>query len=163
MRRWKKTSERGTRGAFTLIELAAVVAILALLASVAIPRFSDAVAEQRARAAAQRVAADVELAAARAARTSSPETIRFNLANRSYQILGAADVERPSQTYTVNLAGEPYAIEKIEAEFNGDAELKFDGYGLPDSGGSVTVEAGGHTRIVTVDDTTGKATMIEGS
>ncbi len=44
----------------------------------------------------------------------------------------------------------PYHVRIIAADFGGDSSVQFNGYGMPDTGGSVTVESGGQQRTVTI-------------
>ena len=41
----------------------------------------------------------------------------------------------------------------------GDAVVIFDGYGMPDSGGSVDITAGGVTKTIQLDPDTGRAVV----
>ena len=82
------------RRGFTLIETLAVVAILALAAVIVLPNLA-ALGERRLRHAAQRLAAELELARQRAVVTGVPHRILFDLENGLYRIewLGNADEE----------------------------------------------------------------------
>jgi type II secretory pathway pseudopilin PulG len=78
-----------------LIEILAVVAILALAAVLVLPNLA-ALGERRLRHAAQRLAAELELARQRAVVTGIPHRILFDLRNGVYRIewLGGADDEK---------------------------------------------------------------------
>ena len=82
------------RRGFTLIETLAVVAILALAAVIVLPNLA-ALGERRLRHAAQRLAAELELARQRAVVTGVPHRILFDLENGLYRIewLGNAEEE----------------------------------------------------------------------
>lgn len=75
---------RRQRG-FTLIEILAVVAILALAALLVLPNLA-AMGERRLRQAAQRLAAELELARQRAVVTGIPHRVLFDLDTRVYRL-----------------------------------------------------------------------------
>jgi len=85
---------RRTR-AFTLIEVLAVVAILALAALLVTPNLA-ALRERRLRHAAERLAAELELARQRAVVTGIPHRVAFDLEGGLYRLewLGAGDTEQ---------------------------------------------------------------------
>ncbi|HEX5066966.1 MAG TPA: prepilin-type N-terminal cleavage/methylation domain-containing protein [Myxococcota bacterium] len=98
------------RRGFTLIEVLAVVAILALAAVIVLPNL-QALGERRLRHAAQRLAAELELARQRAVVTGIPHRVLFDLQNGVYRIewLGGADEEKvqpvaAAQEYDVSAA-----------------------------------------------------------
>lgn len=148
------------RAGFTLIELLTVVVVVAILSVLAIPQFGAANDRQRTAGAAQRIAADVALAARHARITGTSISIAFS-AGGSYQIPGLAHLDRSTATYSVALSGEPYGVTFQTIDFGGDMTLKFDGYGVPDSGGLVVVAAGNSAHSVTVDASSGVATVAE--
>ena len=142
---------------FTLIELICVMAIMLILGSIAIPRFGNSIARHRAERAAHRIAADLALAQKHARTTSAAQTVTFDLATHSYTLVGMRHLDHSSAEYVVNLAGEPYCATLVSVDFNGDAEIIFDGYGLSDSGGTVVVQVNTYQKTVTVDAETGEA------
>lgn len=66
------------RDGFTLIELCLLLALFALLSALAVPSLSGVVARERARGTMNRLAADIHLARALAARAGSPVRLRFD-------------------------------------------------------------------------------------
>ena len=147
--------------AFSLIELITVVVIIAMLASIAIPRFGDSIARQRADAAAQRIAADLKLARRIAVTTSMSQTVSFDTTELSYRLVGLPHLDHADQEYKVNLFEEPYSATGFSTDFGDDSEVVFDMYGMPDSGGSVQVQMGEHYRTVTLDAVTGRPSISE--
>lgn len=83
-----------SRRAFTLIEVLAVVAILAVAAMLVAPNLA-ALRERRLRHAAERLAAELELARQRAVVTGIPHRVLFDLEGGVYRLewLGANDEE----------------------------------------------------------------------
>jgi prepilin-type N-terminal cleavage/methylation domain-containing protein len=147
-----------TASAFSLLELVVVLAIVSILAAMAIPRFAGSVTRQRVDGAARRLAADIELARNRAGQTSAGTKVVFSVAANAYQLNGVQDPDRPGREYAVSLALPPFNVNVISADFGGDTQLQFDGYGCPDSGGSVTIGAGDCQRTVTID---GASAVVE--
>ena len=80
------------RRGFTLIEVLAVVAILALAAVIVLPNLA-ALGERRLRHAEQRLAAELELARQRAVVTGIPHRVLFDLENGLYRIEWLGDAQ----------------------------------------------------------------------
>jgi hypothetical protein len=72
---------------------------------------------------------------------------------------GVKAFDDPSATYSVDLSAGPYEISTVTANFGGAQVVSFNGYGVPTSGGTVTIAAGGHSSVVTLDAGTGEATI----
>ncbi len=161
----RETSVRPCRRGFTFIELLIVVLVLGIMFAAAVPRFSDSVVRLRLDAAARRIAADLAAAQARARATSSRQTIVFTVppAGSRYQIVGMPDPDRPGATYAVDLANAPYAAALKTVDLGGDTTLIYNGYGLPDSAGTIVVQAGRYTKTVAIDPDTGAAAVAAGT
>ena len=54
---------------------------------------------------------------------------------------------------------EPYETSITSINLGGDTDVVFDGYGIPDSGGSVTLRLGDTARRVAIDAQTGLVTI----
>ncbi|HRX84935.1 MAG TPA: prepilin-type N-terminal cleavage/methylation domain-containing protein [Phycisphaerae bacterium] len=143
------------RDAFSLVELVAVLVILALVSALAAPRIAGALARQRADSAARRVVADISLAQRTARATSAARSVAFDLTNECYTLADIDDPDRPGQTYTVKIMGEPYRTELVSARFGLGLTLSFDGFGRPADGGKLIIRTGDACRQITVDGTTG--------
>ena len=145
--------------AFTLLELVLVLAIITVLAAIAVPRYTAAQQNFRADAAARRIVADLGLARSRARSQSNSQTVVFNLATSQYQMPGAPDLKNPANTYTVLLGGAPYQARLVSVDFGGSSQVTFDGYGVPDRGGTLVISAGGVQRTIVLEATSGKANV----
>src|SRR5687768_2602193 len=135
------------------------VIIMTTLSGIAIPRYASSLAVQRGNATAHRVSTDIARAQRLAKFSSTSQTLRFTTQQDSYQILGMKDIDRPSLTYTVKLAETPYSARITSASFGGDSDLVFNGFGIPDSGGTVVIRVGSYTKTITTEANTGKVTI----
>jgi len=154
-----RTSAGSPHQAFTFIEVCMVAVILAIVALIALPRYASAENRRRSSVAAQRIAADLGMARARARSLSSSQTVSFSPASGQYQIVGMADPDRPARSYVVNLGAAPYAASLVSVDLGGDATIIFDGYGSPDSGGTIVVRVGSSSKTIVVDPITGVAAV----
>jgi prepilin-type N-terminal cleavage/methylation domain-containing protein len=147
------------RWGFSLLELVLVMVIIAVIAAIAVPRYSSAASRYRVETAARRVVADLALAQARAKALSSSQTVAFAVGTSQYQIVGMTDPDHGSSTYTVRLGDDPYRVMLQSVDFGGRSQVTFDAYGTADSNGAVVVRAGATQRTVVLDVNTGKAVM----
>jgi prepilin-type N-terminal cleavage/methylation domain-containing protein len=155
MRRAEATEHRG----FTLMEVLLVVAIVAVFAGLAAPRYSRASGRYRADLVARRVVADLRLAQSCAKAASTSRTVSFSTATQQYQLLGVPAPDGKGGDYTVLLSSAPYLAELVNVDFNKTSQVVFSGWGLPDNGGTVTVAAGGQQRTIVVDGSTGSISI----
>lgn len=135
---------------FTLLEVLIVLAIVSVLATIAVPRFTTSMNKCRADAAAQRIAADVDLARRAARASSASRRIEFNVAGDEYWIVGEADLDRSRQNYNVKLRNDPFCADLVSANLGGDATIVFDGFGEADSGGAVIISVGAEARTIQI-------------
>ncbi len=139
------------RAAFTTIELVIVVLIIGIVAAVAVSRYVDALCWHRAEAAAERVKADIGLARRKAKMSSASQSVQFDPVYDTYILPGVQDLDHAGMEYMVDLRKAPYRASIVSATFGNDSVLIFNGYGVPDSGGSVVVQSGPYQRAIRVD------------
>jgi prepilin-type N-terminal cleavage/methylation domain-containing protein len=127
------------RGAFTLVELIVVIAILAAVATLAIPRFANSHNVERLTAALRRVEADLLNARTLATQRSAAHMVEFNEPARSYRVRAGTVASPGPIEYTVDLAAEPYGLTQVVLGSFSSASVVFDGYGRPAVGGKITL------------------------
>ncbi len=148
---------RMSRGGFSILELVLILAIIAVVAAIAAPRYASSLANYRCEAAAQRIIRDLGVARAEARSGSTNITVTFDAANNKYAIAGVASLESSALTAGLTLSDAPYYAQLLNASFGLDEIVTFDGYGVPDTGGTVVVGVGGVTRTIGLDTQTGLA------
>jgi prepilin-type N-terminal cleavage/methylation domain-containing protein len=121
---------RGRRRAFTLVELVITLGVLGTLAAIAIPRYHSAVLRHRAELAAQRIAADLDLARRTAIARGKTVGVRFEPAKLAYESADAG--------FAVELQQSPYGVSamKTRGQSDGIHDITFDAIG------QVTVDGG---------------------
>jgi prepilin-type N-terminal cleavage/methylation domain-containing protein len=160
-RRVRKSEQRNPRRrpfrpGFSLVELIVVMAILVLMAGVAVPRFAGTLARRRVEFAAARVVSDLRLAQREARLASQLGTASFDVAADTYSLLSVTDLDHPTE-YKVRLADQPYEVNLISVDLGGDAQIQYDGYGVPDSGGTIILAVRGQRITITLDAVSGRA------
>jgi prepilin-type N-terminal cleavage/methylation domain-containing protein len=147
------------RYGFSLLELLLVLTIISTLTAMAIPRYQTSIARYRADLAAQRIVADLTQARTSAKTASASRTVTFSVAGNSYAIPQLSSLNGGSGRYSVALSERPYQVGLTSVNFGGDTEITYNGWGLPDSGGTVILAIGTEQRTVTVDSETGRASV----
>jgi len=160
---WRRLSRyrraRQVRG-FSLLELLLVLGILAIVSAIAAPQYAKAAARYRIEAAAQRIVADLELAQRRARTIGASQTVTFAVVSDSYQLAGAAHLDKPATVYTVNLAAEPYRVDLQSASFAGFPTVAYNGYGQPSAGGVIVLQTSATgMKVIVVDAQSGKGVV----
>lgn len=133
-----------------------VIVMIGVAVAIAAPRYANTVSRYRAEMTAGRIAADLALAQDRARVTGTQRTVTFTAGSEQYQISNMEGLNGGS-TYVVDVSDSPFTADIVSADFSGSDEVTFDGYGVPDSGGSVLVQAGDTEKTVTVNADSGKA------
>ena len=153
----KIMNQRLARG-FSLFEILLVLAIVAIFTAVAAPRYGRASGRYRADLAARRIIADLRLAQSSAKAASSTRTVSFSTATDQYVLSNVPALDGPSSNYTVILSGQPYKADLTNVSFSG-SQVTFNGWGLPDKGGTVALSVGAEQRTVAVDAATGRISL----
>ena len=129
--------------AFTLLELVVVLTVIAVVASVAAPRMSATSARYGVRAAAYRVASDLDSTAERARTTGSAHTVVFRTAESAYAVMnGPPDNTQPPALSFHRLDVHPYRCQLV-AQFSSTADrIGFDAFGRSTNDGVAAVRRG---------------------
>ena len=154
---------RGRR-AFTLIEVAIVIVVLAILAAVVVPIAMSASSVQVV-GAGRMIASDLQYAQTQAIATQTPVTVSFDLAAESYALSNASgDLFHPitNNGYFVDFSadGRFDEVDIVSADFGGMASVTFDELGAPDAGGGIQLQAGPDVLTVDVATATGTITVV---
>jgi prepilin-type N-terminal cleavage/methylation domain-containing protein len=148
---------RNGRNGFSLVEITLVILILSILAAAGGLRYSAALELYQVQRTAERIVADLD-ASRHAARSRNQNiVIAFDIANQRYTISGLINPDRKSAGFAVSPSNDLHNTQLVSANFGGDAVLQYNNYGLPDSGGVLTLRRGGAQRTVTVVAGTGAA------
>ena len=142
---------------FSMLELVLVLAIMTTLAAIGAPRYQASLIRYRADLAARRIVADLELAQATAKAKGSSITVIINQSTETVVLSGQAGLDPHVAEYCTKLSESPYRANITESSFPTDNNIIFDGWGIPDSGGTAVLTVGSETRTITVDAYTGRA------
>ncbi len=150
----------GPRRGFTVIEILIVMVIITIVAMTAIPMMSSASSIQI-RAAASMIAADLEYAKSMAISRGQNYSVVFDQNADSYQLEDPDGViQHPVKKgfdYIVDFQSDS-RLNKVDitgVNFSGNPDVEFDSMGSPDSGGTVSLQAGSTTATITVTSITG--------
>jgi prepilin-type N-terminal cleavage/methylation domain-containing protein len=163
------------RNAFTLVEVLTVVVLLGVLMAVVLPSagYSD---EEKALAAAKKVAADIEYAQSEATNRQASVTISFSAAGETYSLAsGGTVLTNPADgnSFNINLPDNLRAagVDISSANFgSGENNSTFNAYvepvksdGAPISSGSgVVIKCGDSTYTVSIAPVTGRVVVVAG-
>jgi prepilin-type N-terminal cleavage/methylation domain-containing protein len=146
---------------FTLFELLLVLAIVATMAAIAAPRFGASTIRYRADLTARRIVSDMNLAQSSAKASSKVQQVRFIVTDNEYRLVGLAPIDSSAgvDECIVSLSTSPYEATLVSADFGGDDTISFNGWGIPDSGGTVVLTVGSEQRTVSIDSETGRCSV----
>jgi prepilin-type N-terminal cleavage/methylation domain-containing protein len=151
----------GSGRGFTVVEILIVLVIITIAALTAVPMMSSASSVQI-RAAANMIAADLEYAKSMAISRGQNYSVRFDQNTESYQVEDQDNSVIPHPVkkgfdYIVDF-GNDSRLNRVDitgANFSGNPDVEFDSLGSPDSGGTVSLQAGTATMTITVEPITG--------
>ncbi len=139
---------------FTLLEMILVLVIAAVLAAVAVPNMQPAIANMQLRAATQDVASALRHARGQALKRGSEAVFVLNVNRHFYRVAGRAKPYALPESVKLSL----FTADFLMDEGQGSIVFYPDGSA---SGGRVTLEGGGRTRLVDVNWLTGNIVIRE--
>jgi len=161
------------RGAFTLMELLAVMVILGMVSAVVLPQFSDH-DDSIVTSAARELTADLLYAQSRAIATGRTHYVVFDAAHGKYAVMDSIDppnvIRHPVQTAPFEVvigSGPLQGVSTSVIDFDGQTTLAFDALGTPYSylpakkalsplhAGSVVLMKGAAVRTISVGPLSG--------
>jgi type II secretion system protein H len=152
---------------FTLVEILAVVVIIAIAAAIVLPRLGTT-GDVQAMAAMQETVANIQYAQNEAIVLQQPVTVAFDTDADSYVLRDAngTTLKHPISKWDFRVPLRTRRgtdqVDLMSATFNGQPNLTFDTLGAPVQGGSVTLGAAGFNYRLDVAPVTGKITITRG-
>lgn len=144
---------------FSLIEAVVVMAIMAVLSAIAVPRFANALGTKAVDLAARRLATDLRLAQAQAIKSGRQQSVTFSVLTNSYTLVDRPHPDHPSGLYTVKVGDPPHGGAVISSvDFSGET-LTFDRFGGPSAPGAVVITLQGRQKTVRVGAGAGRITV----
>lgn len=147
--------------AFTLIELVLVIAAIAVLSAIAVPRYSSSMNRYRVELAVKRVLADFALARSTARASANGQVVDFSTPSNGYTFTSLAAPDGRSGDYTVNLADDPYKVKISSVKFGtatpAATSVTFTRFGQPTLDGLIVISSGDYSKTIGLDSITGRA------
>jgi Tfp pilus assembly protein FimT len=148
-------------GGFSLTELLIMMTVMVIIVAVAIPLMGSS-NYSVARAAARRVASDLQYAQDTAIATQKDITVAFDVDSESYSLSnesGALIHPITNNAYAIDFRTQKELSHLDIVSMFGGGSVTFDSAGIPDVGGMLTLRAGGSTFYVTVSPITGTVSV----
>ncbi len=142
---------------FSLFELVVAMVVVAALAGMAGPRFHHSLMRYRVDRAATKLVSDFALLRTEVRAMGDSRSMGFNVSTDQYGIAKMDSLDRRSEIYLIDLAEAPYHVDIVSVDFGGDTSVTFNAYGVPDSGGTVELQAGGFVKKIVLDADTARA------
>ena len=153
-------SRRIRRLGFTFLELVVVILITGIIAAIAVPRFSESVTRYRVESLAWRIVADLETVRQTARAASAAKTFTVDTSSHAYTLGGVTHPDHAMTPYTVYLEEYVPMAHFGTVNLGGDTGIGFNGFGYPDSGGTIEIVIGSQAVTISVDPQTGQATIL---
>lgn len=144
-------ASRRARGAFSLIELLIVVAIVSAVAAMAVPRFTEASEGRRLDLAQERIETALGAWSERARLESDPMIMHFDQDAETLALYRGDSVDELNRLETIELGEDPYRVEIVtRSDLRGDTVVALSAHGIVGGGLSVDLGSGSLTRTVTL-------------
>lgn len=136
---------------FSLIEVVIVVAIIAIITTIAMPKFASAGAGRRLQAAINVLYDDIENAQLRARATSKTHLIKFYPAQNQYVIVEGDEVRRESVVLIRDFDDAPYELNLVSTDLGGDEILVVTPYGILSPSCNIDISEEGITKRISFE------------
>jgi prepilin-type N-terminal cleavage/methylation domain-containing protein len=143
-------------GAFTLLELLTVIAVLGIVTAIVTPRYGRSIARTRADAAMERMLADIRRTQALANASSTALKMDLDVDSTSYILPKSRTLDNQTASKRVRLDLGPYFASTLICHLDGKCALLIDAYGRITSTGAIEIRVGREVRWIGVED--GRAT-----
>ena len=137
----------GRHKGFTILELIVTIAIMAILATIAIPSFSNTIRLYRLRTATFNLKSHMEMAKTSAIKENNRVVIAFDVAANSYSVF--VDSGAAAGRILVQTPLHP-SLSIVNADFDGNPVVRFNGRGLPNSAGEISLVNSDNSRYMRV-------------
>ena len=158
----RRNEIRPFRAGWSLLELIIVIVLMGILGSVGTMKFVDSLSYHRVNAAALRLSTDINAMQRQARVTAQTTSVQLGMPSNSYTLIGVQNPDRPA------LANPVVSLQDgvLKATFGtisltgGGTTITFNGYGIPNKGGTITLQSGSATKQVSVSGTSGIAEIL---
>jgi prepilin-type N-terminal cleavage/methylation domain-containing protein len=145
-----ESQNHASRDAYTLIELVIVLFIMGLACAIAFPKYSSTLSKHRVTRAADRVVADLRLAKSYALMRSTSVYVDLSTSNHTLGIRDIDDFDASGRRHSVQLSGDPYFTSIANFNLGGQASVQFSGHGESMTIGTITLQCGAHTKVISL-------------
>jgi prepilin-type N-terminal cleavage/methylation domain-containing protein len=137
------------RHGFTLIELVLVVAIIAMMAVIAVPRLASAQTGSRFSGAERRMQSEFAAVGELAAAEGRAHTIQFHIPSGEMRVYRGTVLTAPSLVRSIAFADEPYRASIVATNITGGgATVLVDGFGMYSAEAKIQIAIGSDVRVV---------------
>jgi prepilin-type N-terminal cleavage/methylation domain-containing protein len=156
---------RATRTGMSLFEVTIVMLLLAVLAAIATPRFSDSLQNSKLVAAANQIAGHIDYVRRTAMNDGKATTLHCNPTTARYWSNEVRLPHLPDQLLDVDVKSVHHPAFELTADFDGETSLSFDFEGVPHVGltplrsGRVTILSRGRSLDIWIAAGTGDTTI----
>jgi type II secretory pathway pseudopilin PulG len=151
-----------SREGWSLIEMLVVFTLMAILGSVGTIKFASSLNYHRVNSAARRLVIDINATQRQARITSQPTSVELDATNNYYKLVGVKNPDRPAlNDPVISLrSGVMRASLGPITLTGGGTTIAFNGHGIPNKGGTITLQSGSATKQISVNPSSGIAELV---